>query len=296
MFNKAYSKFFHTKDGTRIFYQTNFEKEELKSSKPLIVFNYGLVCSNSHWKFQIPFFESLGYNILIHDYRSHFASSGEDKIELCTFKNISSDIHEIITYLGAKKVIMIGHSMGVNVTLEYAKNYPAKLSGLVLISGSVLPPHDVMFDSNIMDLISPAIEWVSKNHSDTFQKIWKTQYLNPITRKLIHSGGFNVKHVEEGFIQMYLKKIGELPQEIFLHLLEEMKKHDIINHLENITIPSLIIGGDKDKVIPNHLQQILKKYLINSQLYIVKDGSHVPQVDFPDFLNERIEAFIKNIN
>lgn len=295
MFKNGFSNYFHTEDGTRIFYQTNFRPEELNSEKPLLVFNYGLVCSNSHWKFQVPFFESLGFNILLHDYRAHFASSGEDRIEQCTFVNISNDLKEIISFLDAKEVIMLGHSMGVNVTLEYAKSYPEDLIGLILISGSVLPPHDVMFDSNLMDLISPALKWVSKNYSKTYDKIWKTQYLNPVARKFIHHGGFNVKEVEEEFIQLYMKKIGELPKDIFLHLLEEMKNHDIINHLENIKVQTLIIGGDKDKVIPNHLQQILKKYLENSQLYIVKDGSHVPQVDFPDFLNERIEAFIKNI-
>lgn len=72
-----------------------------------------------------------------------------------------------------------------------------------------------------------------------------------------------------------------------------MHDHDVINHLESIKTPTLVIGGDKDKIIPNYLQQILTKYLPKSQLYIVKDGSHVPQADFPHMINHRIKQFIK---
>ena len=72
-----------------------------------------------------------------------------------------------------------------------------------------------------------------------------------------------------------------------------MHDHDIINELETIKTPTLVIGGDKDKIIPNYLQQILTKNLPNSKLYIVKDGSHVPQADFPDLINLRIHQFIK---
>jgi pimeloyl-ACP methyl ester carboxylesterase len=94
------------------------------------------------------------------------------------------------------------------------------------------------------------------------------------------------------FIQHYMKKISELPEDLFLHLLQIMHDHDVIGHLEEIKNPTLIIGGDKDKIIPNYLQRIFTQTLPNSELYIVKDGSHVPQADFPDLINSRIQRFI----
>ena len=90
-----------------------------------------------------------------------------------------------------------------------------------------------------------------------------------------------------------MKKISELPKEIFLHLLDQMKTHSAINHLEAIKTKTLIIGGDKDKVIPNYLQNILQNKIKDSQIYIVKNGSHVPQIDFPNFINSRIELFLE---
>ena len=71
-----------------------------------------------------------------------------------------------------------------------------------------------------------------------------------------------------------------------------MNKHDILSYLPHISSETLVIGGDQDKVIPNYLQKLLVKELPNAKLYLVRKGSHVPQVDFPEFINERIDLFL----
>lgn len=283
-------------DGYDIFYSLNKKIEEIRDSKlPLLVFNYGLVCNNAHWQEQLPYFNKLGYPILIHDYRIHFESALDAPIESLTFKNIALDLHQVLKELGLPKMHMLGHSMGVNITLEYAHRFDNKPLGMVLISGTVIPPHDIMFDTNLMELATPTIQWVSRKFPTVFSEIWKSSHKNPFLQDLIHRGGFNTKTVPKEFVENYLKKIGELNPEVFHQLFSEMKKHNIIGKLESIASPSLVIGGDKDKVIPNYLQEILHSRLKESKLYIIKDGSHVPQVDFPKNINERIELFFSNI-
>jgi pimeloyl-ACP methyl ester carboxylesterase len=293
MFKKSYPNYFYTSDGTRLFYNTNFAASELNPDKPVIVFIYGLLCSNNHFKYQIPYFEDLGFQILLHDYRFHFASSQDGDIENCNFPNIARDLHELLAELNIKKTIFVGHSMGVNICLEHARRYPEDVTAQVLISGTVVPPQDIMFDSNVIDITMPYIESFTKKYPELYKAVWKHSYKNPIAQYAIFDGGFNKKQVEIEFIQLYMKKISELPENLFFHLLKLMHDHDVINHLESIETPTLVIGGDKDKIIPNYLQQILTKHLPKSQLYIVKDGSHVPQADFPEMINHRIIQFIK---
>jgi len=295
MFKQNHPNYFYTKDGTRLFYNTNFPVAQLAHEKPVIVFIYGLLCSNYHFKYQIPFFEELGYQILLHDYRYHFASSQEGDIESCTFPNIAQDLHELLQHLGIKHSVFLGHSMGVNICLEHARRYPEDVTAQILISGTVVPPQDIMFDSNLVDIALPYLETLAKKYPDLYKNIWKHSYKNPIAQYAIFDGGFNKKQVEMEFIQLYMKKISELPEDLFFHLLKLMHDHDIINHLESIKTPTLIIGGDKDKIIPNYLQKILTRHLPNSQLYVVKDGSHVPQADFPELINKRILQFLKKV-
>jgi pimeloyl-ACP methyl ester carboxylesterase len=292
MFKSNHPNYFYTSDGIRIFYNTNFKKEDLDPSRPVLVFIYGLLCSNNHYKYQSPFFEEKNYQILIHDYRFHFASSKDGDIETCNFPNITKDLHELLSDLSIKKSIFIGHSMGVNICLEHARRYPEDMQGQILISGTVVPPQDVMFDSNIVDIIAPHLKSFTDKYPTLFKNVWKHSFKNPLAQYFVFDGGFNKKKVEMEFIQLYMKKISELPEALFFHLLKLMHDHDVINHLESITIPTLVMGGDKDKIIPNHLQRILTTYLPVNELYIVKDGSHVPQADFPDLINDRILRFV----
>lgn len=68
MFKNNEANFFKTEDNEQIFYLKNFSTFD--SSKKTIVFNYGLVCSNHHWKYQVEYFDERGYQILMHDYHA----------------------------------------------------------------------------------------------------------------------------------------------------------------------------------------------------------------------------------
>lgn len=293
MLKNSNPNYFYTNDGVRIFYQTNFTSENFDAKKPVLVFIYGLLCSNHHFKYQIPFFEDLGFQILLHDYRFHFASSYDGPLDDFTFANVANDLHELLISLKVKKSIFVGHSMGVNICLEHARLHPKDVSAQVLISGSVVPPQDVMFDSNIVDLTMPYIETATSYFPEFYKTIWKNSYKNPIIQYAIFDGGFNKKKTDMEFVQIYMKRISELPERLFFHLLKQMHDHDVVDELDKIHAPTLIIGGDKDKIIPNYLQFQLSEKIKNSKTYIVKDGSHVPQVDFPELINQRILLFVK---
>ncbi len=294
-FKKSYPNYFYTKDNSRLFYCTNYSPDALDPNKPVLVFIYGLLCNNGHFKYQLPHFDDLGYQILIHDYRFHYSSSQDGDLSSCSFAQIAEDLNELLNHLLINKAHLISHSMGVNIALEFSKKFPGKTCSQTLISGTVVAPQDIMFDSNVVDIISPLLKKLTELYPNVFENIWKTSYMNPLARFIVFDGGFNTEKTNSDFVELYMKKISELPKELFFHLLEQMRDHDVINYLELISPRTLIIGGDKDKVIPNYVQQILHKKLPKSEFYIVKDGSHVPQVDFPALINKRIHRFlIKN--
>jgi non-heme chloroperoxidase len=291
MFKNHDANFFRTDDGEQLFFVKNFIK--LDPSRPVLVFNYGLVCSNHHWKFQTKYFDEKGYQILIHDYRGHFQSTGAHDVKKITFLQLSKDVADLCEYLGIKKAVMLGHSMGVNISLQLAKDYPQLVSGMVLISGTFINVKDVMFDSNVMEFIAPIAETGLEKYPEVFKKIWSSSGMNPLVREIIHTTGFNRSKVSKEFIEIYLNRVGQLGADIFFQLFNEMTHQNITGSLEQMDIPALVIGGHKDSVIPNHLQRTLASLLPNSETYFMKDGSHVPQADYPEMVNERIELFIQ---
>ena len=264
------------------------------SSSRAILFNYGLVCNKEHWKYQIPFFEKHGFKVIVHDYRFHHESESSAHVAECTFENIIKDTKELLEHLGIEKIFVVGHSMGVNISLEFVRVFSRMVQGVVLISGTLFPPQEVMFNSRVMDVALPYIKLFQKYFPNTFDQFWLTQYFNPLAKKIVHKGGFHEEQVSEEFVAIYMKKISELPHGLFFQLMEEMRRHDIIRDMGSINVPALVVVGDKDYVIPPYLQRMIHQHLNNSELYIVKEGSHVPQVDFPDLVNERILHFLQS--
>lgn len=288
------NQYFYTEDNFRIFFSTNFSISDFDKARPLLVFNYGLVCNNEHWRHQVDHYNQQGYAILVHDYRCHYSSSGgEEEFPTCTFKNFAKDLDELISHIGAQNVFMFGHSMGVNITLEYARRYPEKLTAMTLISGTPLAPQEVMFNSNIVNVIFPYLEKLYQKRQEPYKLFWKTSFLNPLVRKIIFSGGFNINQVPEEFVEIYMKRISELHPKLFLQLFRQMKEHDILSAIESIETPALVVAGDKDKVVPLNVQRIIHQHLKNSRFFLIKEGSHVPQVDFYHSINERCDLFIK---
>lgn len=286
------ANYFRTNDGEQIFYSTNFSSEQLTEDDTVLMFNYGLVCSNHHWSKQLSFFDEKGYKILIHDYRAHYQSTGKNQLESVTFKNIANDMKQLCNFLGIEKTIQIGHSMGVNVVLEFARRWPELISKVILISGTAIPVYNIMFDTSLTQQVTPALMKGLTKFPKVFRTAWKYGGWNPVIKKLVHHGGFNADTVPQEFIEIYLNRLGVLGPELFFQLIEQMNKHDILSYLPHISSETLIIGGDQDKVIPNYLQKLLVKELPNAKLYLVRKGSHVPQVDFPEFINERIDLFL----
>jgi pimeloyl-ACP methyl ester carboxylesterase len=241
----------------------------------------------------VNFFDEQGYQILLHDYRGHFQSSGKHDIKKITFPQLAKDVNDLCRYLGIERAIMLGHSMGVNVCLQLAKDYPNLVSGMVLISGTFMAVNDVMFDSNIMEFITPFAAAGLEKYPEVVKKIWSASGLNPVVRELIHITGFNKAKVSKEFIEIYLNRVGQLGPEMFFQLFAEMTRQNISASLEKMEIPVLVIGGQKDNVIPNHLQRTLAGLLPQAETYFLVDGSHVPQADFPDLINERVDLFLK---
>lgn len=290
---KLHSNFCYTTDQEQIFYATNFPHEE--EVETLVVFNYGLVCNNDHWKYQCKYFNERGFKFLIHDYRGHYQSSGRENVNNITFYNIANDLIQILEKIKYKNLYIVGHSMGVNVSLEFVKLYKENnIQKLALMSGTIFPVQNVLMDTHLLAALRPFFKTLMSKYPDFIENFWKYGGWNALTKRIIHSGGFNIKQVDDKFIEIYLNKLGELGPKIFFQLLDQMQEHNALSFVEDIQIPTLVLGGNRDKVIPNFLQRLLAEKIPNSELYLIHEGSHVPQIDFPDLISERLEYFFNH--
>jgi len=110
----------------------DFEKE-----KPSILLMHGSGLTHIVWSLHEQFYVNQGYNVLSVDLPGHGNSEGPS---LKSIEEISDWIKSLMNVLHIKKLIIIGHSQGSLVGIDFAARYPNLISGLVLVAGSYKMP------------------------------------------------------------------------------------------------------------------------------------------------------------
>lgn len=291
---ERYEHFFSPEDDVLISFATNFEIDPRNEYEDVLVFNNGLVCSSQHYKYQLEFFDQLGYKILIHDYRGHFQSTLKKDITEITFHNIARDLEKLFRHQNIKSTHLVGHSMGVPVSAFIYLDNPEVVKSMIFIAGTLFPMKGIGMTDSVLKILNIA----QSNSLIPFNKIskliWENSDKNFLFRKIVRLSGFNPKRVDDEYVKFYLSKVSELGFDLFSQLFLELNKQSFLSNLRDICVPTLVIAGEKDFVVPHYLQKETAKNLDHGHYYFVKSGSHVPQIEFPELINERISFFLQN--
>jgi pimeloyl-ACP methyl ester carboxylesterase len=96
-------------------------------------------------------------------------------------------------------------------------------------------------------------------------------------------------------IEIYARGLSQTSLGVFIPYFEDMMNFAGEKVAAKIQKPALIISGDKDMVTPLKFQEELHNLIRGSQFVRVPYGSHCTQLDFPDYINLRIEKFLSEL-
>ncbi|MCM2279648.1 MAG: alpha/beta hydrolase [Oligoflexia bacterium] len=274
-------------DDTKLFYS-------LEGSGPPLVFCYGLVCSSLHWTYQVDHFRS-GYQAVWFDYRGHHNSETPKDLKSLTLQNMARDLGILLDELGIREAVFLGHSMGVNTVLEFYRQQPGRVKGMILANGTAKPPLETLFRNNAFQAGFKLLKKLHEKSPELVQLFWKLQKGNPIARSIVALGGFNPHLTAPEDIELYVDQVADMDPSILIHLIENYDAYDATAWLHTIAIPTLILAGEQDNVIPLEQQELLHQLIPASRLEVIRHGSHCPQMDLPELVNLKIETFLKEV-
>lgn len=277
--------FYKTFDGTRLFYS-------VEGSGPPLLFCYGLVCSKLHWSYQMEYFKRH-YTVIWFDYRGHHRSDMPENIEALTIENIARDIECLLDELEIKKATLLGHSMGVNLVLDFYRRCPNRVQSMVLANGNARGPLETLLRSNVMHILFPYIYAAYKKHPKLANLIWQAQGKSKIAPWIVGQLGFNPSLAKPDDIRTYVQMLSKMDMIITLQLLKDYESYDATPWLHKIDVPTLVIAGENDLIIPREAQEIMHQLIPNSRFELIRHGSHCPQMDIPELLNIIIERFLR---
>jgi pimeloyl-ACP methyl ester carboxylesterase len=274
-------------DGTPIYYEVRGE------GRP-IVLCYGIACPMNHFHHQAKFL-SQNYQVIMLDYRGHHHSPIPQEHDHLTIDACVQDIKAVVDHLKLEKACFIGHSWGTQLLIRAYDLFPEMFGQFITVNGFASNPIAGMFGTN---LPSAAFELLKKGYEqlpETSNYLWKKIVYNPLTIWFTQvSGGFNPKLTAVRDIEVYLKGVATINVEVFVKLFDAMMNYDGRDVADRISVPTLIMAGEKDFVTPLKYQEALHKKIKGSEYTVIPFGSHCTMLDMPEFVNLRIEKFLKD--
>ncbi len=274
-------------DGNPLYY-------EVRGDGPkTLVFIYGIACLMNHWHYQVEHF-SQEYRVITFDLRGHHKSNPVHDLNSLTMTTLAKDLAFLLDHLKVEKPVGLGHSFGAPLLLAAHQLNPSLFDSYVFVNGFQKNPIKGMFG---LDIIEPFFYFVKSQFDKNpllWNSLWKTLVDNPISMQLAAlAGGFNIKLTEFKDIEIYARGVSQLNLEVFIPLFESLMRFDGTDILPTITQKTLIISGDKDNITPKSFQMDFKRSIPHATFLEVPHGSHCTQLDYPDYVNLRIEEFLK---
>jgi non-heme chloroperoxidase len=268
-------------DGTEIFYKDWGPKD----AQP-IVFHHGWPLSADDWDAQMLFFLSHGYRVIAHDRRGHGRSTQTDTgNDMDTYV---TDVMALTDHLDLKNAVHIGHSTGGGEAARYvARAKPGRVAKAVL-AGAV-PPIMVQSEKNPggtpMSAFDGFREALTANRAQFYLDVASGPFY-----------GFNRPDAKiyPGTIQNWWRQGMIGGAKAHYDCIAVFSETDFTEDLKAIDLPTLVLHGDDDQVVPIAASaQLSIRLLKHAQLKIYKGYPHGMLTTHADVLNPDLLAFIK---
>jgi non-heme chloroperoxidase len=267
-----------TKDGTQIYYK------DWGDGQP-IVFSHGWPLSADAWEDQMFFFASRGYRCIAHDRRGHGRSSqpwnGND------MDTYADDLAALVESLDLKNAIHVGHSTGGGEVTRYIGRHGTRRVAKAALIGAV-PPLMLKTDANPAGTPIDAFDQIRVAvHTDrsTFWRELSMPFYNYNRPDAKISEG-----VRESFWLQSM--MAGFPASYFC--IKAFSETDLTEDLKKFDVPTLVLHGDDDQIVPIAASAVLSSKLIrNAKLVVYKGAPHGMCTTLKDKVNEELLAFIK---
>ncbi len=268
---------FTTRDATQIYYK------DWGKGQPL-VFSHGWPLSADAWDDQMIFLAARGYRCIAHDRRGHGRSAQPwDGNDMDTY---ADDLAELVTALGLRDAIHIGHSTGGGEVARYiGRHGTERVAKAVLISA--VPPLMLKTDKNPGGLPIAGFDEIRAGVLTD-----RAQFFKDLSLPFY---GFNRPgaKISQGLRDSFWLQGMLAGHKAAFDCIKAFSETDLTEDLKRFDVPTLILHGDDDQIVPIGASALLSSKIVKgSTLKVYPGAPHGMPSTLKDRVNEELLTFI----
>ena len=273
-----------TNDGVEIFYKDWGPK----NAQP-IMFHHGWPLSSDDWDTQMLFFLAKGYRVVAHDRRGHGRSTQVDTGN--DMDHYAADASAVVEHLDLRNSVHIGHSTGGGEVARYVAKFgqpQRRVAKAVLVSA--VPPLMLKTAANPGGLPIDVFDGLRKALADNRAQFFLDLPSGPFY-------GFNREGatVSQGVIQNWWRQGMMGGAKAHYDGIKAFSETDQTEDLKAITVPTLVLHGEDDQIVPHADAGVLSARLLrNGTLKLYPGYPHGMLTTHADVLNQDLLAFIRS--
>ncbi len=257
----------------RIYYRTN----ENRQDRITLVFVHGVSGSSSAWLPYEKIFENK-YNVVTVDIRGHGLSKKFPNYSDYEVENFAQDLHDLISYLKISKFVLISNSFAGLIALEYIKLWRETVSANVFTSPEMYLHEG--FLAKVMRVLLAALTGIISLLPFNPKPRGHVDY-----SKHVNSTDWNIKR--------NLADIRNTGLHAHFYTLKQSLNPNQKYDLEKINVPTLIMHGEKDSMVPIKNSMKMSAEIKNSEFVSIPNVDHNTAHNAVKEMSQAIEFFVE---
>jgi non-heme chloroperoxidase len=257
--------------------------EDHGSGDPVVLI-HGYPLSGTSWEKQLPVLLEAGHRVITYDRRG-FGKSSQPTTGY-NYNTFAEDLHKVVSHLKLHDFALVGFSMGGGEVARYLGKYGSKgVSKAVIIGG--VPPYLLKAADNPDGVDSSVFEGIQKAvASDRYA------FFTEFFKNFFNTDVFLGKRISEQAVQASWNVAAGASATASLACVPAWHE-DFRNDLARIDVPTLVIHGDADRIVPFKASAEKTAQLVKgARLVAIRDGPHAVNWTHPEEVNAELVNFL----